>query len=150
MQIGTKGIELIKFFEGFRSDPYICSGGYATIGWGTTRYPSGEKVKKHDRSINQQEAEAFLRNDLSYFEKQVDAMTRDDINQNQFDSLVSFAYNLGANALKGSTLLKKVNADPNDKNIAKEFMKWVYSNNKKLAGLVKRRTAESELYFSPN
>ena len=68
--------------------------------------------------------------------------------QNQFDALVSFAYNLGNGALKGSTLLKKVNANPNDIAIKKEFLKWVNAGGKRLQGLVNRRTEEANLYFS--
>ncbi len=149
MKISQTGVDLIKSFEGLRLEPYQDIAGIFTIGYGTTRYPSGEKVKKHDRSITEQEAESYLRNDISYFEKQVDAMTRDDITQNQFDSLVSFAYNLGYNALKGSTLLKKVNVNPNDPSIKQEFMRWVYANGRKSKGILNRRINESDLYFNP-
>ena len=84
---------------------------------------------------------------LVSFEKYVDSYCRDDINQNQFDALVSFAYNLGPANLKSSTLLKKVNANPEDETIAAEFMKWVKAGGKTLKGLVRRREAESQLYF---
>jgi lysozyme len=84
---------------------------------------------------------------LDTYEKSVDSFCRDDINQNQFDALVSFAYNLGVGNLKSSTLLKKVNANPSDPTIRDEFMKWVNGGGKKLPGLVKRRQAEADLYF---
>ena len=73
-------------------------------------------------------------------------MTRDDITQDQFDALVSFAYNVGSQALRGSTLLKKVNKDPNDKTISLEFTKWVKAGGKTLQGLVTRRISEAKLY----
>ena len=72
-----------------------------------------------------------------------------DIGREKLIALVSFAYNLGQNALKNSTLLKKVNANPNDPAIRAEFNKWVNAGGKKLAGLVARRKAEADLYFTP-
>jgi lysozyme len=84
---------------------------------------------------------------LVSFEQYVDSYCRDDINQNQFDALVSFAYNLGPGNLKSSTLLKKVNANPEDESIRLEFMKWVKAGGKTLKGLVRRREAEANLYF---
>ena len=119
-----------------------------TIGYGTTRYANGKKVTLNDPEISEKVAAAHLMEDLVTFEQQVDALVRDDINQNQFDALVSFVYNLGGNSLKSSTLLKKINKNPNDKTIRAEFLKWVYANGRKLSGLVKRRTKEADLYFS--
>ena len=84
---------------------------------------------------------------LVSFENYVDSYCRDDINQNQFDALVSFAYNLGPANLKVSTLLKKINANPEDESIKLEFMKWVKAGGKTLKGLVRRREAEAQLYF---
>jgi lysozyme len=144
---GTTGIEIIKMFEGFRSAPYKCPAGIPTIGYGATFYPDGKKVTMTDKAITEQEGTALLQAMLVSFEKYVDSYCRDDINQNQFDALVSFAYNLGPSNLKSSTLLKKVNANPNDETIALEFMKWVKAGGKTLKGLVRRREAESQLYF---
>lgn len=147
-KIGQKGLDLIKMFEGFESKPYKCPAGINTIGYGNTFYPDGKKVSMSDSPINESQATDLLKNTLITFEKYVDSFTRDDINQNQFDALVSFAYNLGPTNLKSSTLLKKVNANPNDPSIRNEFLKWVRSGGKTLKGLVRRRTAESDLYFS--
>jgi lysozyme len=102
---------------------------------------------KTDKAVTEEEGTALLQAMLVSFEKYVDSYCRDDINQNQFDALVSFAYNLGPANLKSSTLLKKVNANPNDETIALEFMKWVKAGGKTLKGLVRRREAESQLYF---
>jgi lysozyme len=145
---GTKGIELIKAFEGFRSKPYKCPAGIPTIGYGATFYPGGKKVTMADVSITEEQGTELLQSMLVNFEKYVDSYCRDDINQNQFDALVSFAYNLGPANLKSSTLLKKVNANPEDETIRAEFMKWVKAGGKTLQGLVKRRTAEANLYFT--
>jgi lysozyme len=145
---GTKGIELIKAFEGFRSKPYKCPAGIPTIGYGATFYPGGKKVTMADEPITEEQGTELLQSMLVNFEKYVDSYCRDDINQNQFDALVSFAYNLGPANLKSSTLLKKVNANPEDETIRAEFMKWVKAGGKTLQGLVKRRTAEADLYFT--
>lgn len=144
---GNAGIELIKSFEGFRSAPYKCPAGIPTIGYGATFYPGGAKVKMTDKSITEEDAVDILKNMLGSFERYVDSYCRDDINQNQFDALVSFAYNLGPANLKSSTLLKKVNLNPNDETIRAEFMKWVKAGGKTLKGLVRRREAEANLYF---
>lgn len=143
-----KGVELIKKHEGFRSKPYKCEAGVATIGYGATYYPNGQKVKLTDPAIDEKHAYLLLEAMLNPYEKAVDSYCRDDINQNQFDALVSFAYNLGNSALKSSTLLKKANANPNDKTIRNEFLKWVNADGKRLKGLVIRRTDEADLYFT--
>lgn len=143
-----KAINLIKSFEGFYSKPYICPAGVPTIGYGTIRYPNGKKVTMNDPSITEAQAIEYLKYDLTTFELSVDALCVDTINQNQFDALVSFCYNLGAGNLKSSTLLKKVNKNPNDTSIKEEFAKWNKGGGKVLAGLTKRRTAEANLYFS--
>jgi lysozyme len=140
-------IELIKKFEGFSSKPYLCPAKVVTIGYGNTFYANGEKVKLTDIAISELQAVDLLKQTLSQYEKAVDSYCRDDINQNQFDALVDFAYNCGNGNLKSSTLLKKVNANPNDITIGLEFAKWNKGGGKILNGLVKRRAAESELYF---
>jgi lysozyme len=144
---GTAGIELIKSFEGFRGAPYKCPARIPTIGYGATFYPDGKKVTMSDVVITEANGTELLQSMLASFERYVDSYCRDDINQNQFDALVSFAYNLGPANLKSSTLLKKVNANPQDETIRDEFMKWVKAGGKTLKGLVRRREAEANLYF---
>ena len=144
---GTAGIELIKKFEGFMSKPYKCPAGIPTIGYGATFYPNGTKVTMSDKSITIQEGTALLASMLTTFEQYVDSYCIDSINQNQFDALVSFCYNLGPNNLKSSTLLKKVNLNPKDQSIRAEFMKWNKAGGRVLKGLTTRRTAEADLYF---
>lgn len=143
-----KGLDLIKRFEGLDLKPYKCPAGIPTIGYGNTYYPSGSKVKLTDPVITKEKAEELLKFLLGSYEKSVDSFCRDDISQNQFDALVSFAYNCGVNSLKSSTLLKKVNANPNDQTIKAEFLKWNKASGRVLAGLTKRRQAEADLYFS--
>ena len=147
-KISQKGLDLIKRFEGLELKPYKCPAGIPTIGYGNTYYPSGAKVKLTDPAITQIVAEALLKFLLGSYEKDVDSFCRDDINQNQFDALTSFAYNCGSRNLKSSTLLKKVNANPADPTIKAEFLKWNKGGGKVLPGLTKRRQAEADLYFS--
>jgi len=144
---GSEGIELIKKFEGFSGKPYKCPAGICTIGYGATFYPNGVKVTMADKEISEQEATELLASMLTKFEQYVDSYCVDTITQNQFDALVSFCYNLGPANLKSSSLLKKVNANPNDESIRDEFMKWTRGGGRVLKGLVTRRTAEADLYF---
>lgn len=148
MKTSKKGIELIKKYEGFRSNPYLDAVGIPTIGYGATHYGNGIKVKMTDKPITEEEATILLSKMLVSYEDSVNRLVTRELNQNQFDALVSFTYNLGGANLKSSTLLKKVNANPCDRTIANEFNKWVNAGGKKLNGLVRRRKEESELYFS--
>jgi len=145
MKISSKGLDLIKHFEGFSAKAYKCPAGVITIGYGSTYYENGDRVKITD-VIDKERATELLLGITRFFELEVDKMTRDDITQEQFDALVSFAYNLGSQALKGSTLLKKVNKNPNDLTISSEFSKWVKAGGKTLQGLVTRRISEAKLY----
>jgi len=147
-KISQGGIDLIKKFEGLKLKPYLCSAGVPTIGYGNTFYETGKKVTLNDPVITEKRAEELLAHLLVSFEKYVDSYCRDDINQNQFDALVSFAYNLGPNSLKASTLLKKVNINPTDPTIKLEFLKWTKAGGRVLKGLVLRRGSEAALYFS--
>jgi lysozyme len=145
-QIGAKGLNLIKKYEGFQAAPYKCPAGIPTIGYGATYYPNGTKVKLTDKPVTQREADTMLLNMLKHYEQGVDSFTTDKVNQNQFDALVSIAYNIGLQALKGSTLICKVNLDPNDKTIKNEFMRWTKANGRVMDGLLNRRKEEAELY----
>jgi len=149
MKASNNAVKLIAQFEGFESKPYICSGGVVTIGYGTTIYPSGVKVNMNDSAITKQQAEEYLLNDINKFSNGVDLLVRKNINQNQFDALVSFAYNVGLGNLSNSTLLKLINVDPNNSLIKNEFIKWNKAKGKVLAGLTRRRNAEANLYFKP-
>jgi lysozyme len=149
MRIDSKGINLIKTFEGIRLGAYLCPAGVATIGYGSTYYPDKTKVKMGDKLKDAAEADALLVVTVQPFENNVTALVNGtQITTNQFNALVSFAFNLGTAALAKSTLLKKVKANPNDPSITIEFMKWVNAGGVKLEGLVRRRKAEAELYFT--
>ena len=148
MQISENGINVIKRFEGFESKPYKDVAGVPTIGYGATYYPNGKTVTMNDKPITEAEATEMLRYMVKSYANGVDRYVQQPINQNQFDALTSFAYNLGLGALKGSTLLKKVNKNPNDPDIKNQFMRWVNAGGRVVKGLVVRREYESKLYFS--
>lgn len=145
MKLSTNGLNLIKKFEGCRLTAYkpVSSERYYTIGYG---HYSASIYK--GQQISQATAEQFLKNDVEAFANGVSKMVKVAINQNQFDALVSFAYNLGLTNLETSTLLKFVN-QKKFANAADEFDKWIYSNGKVLAGLVTRRAAEKALFLKP-
>lgn len=149
MKIGQRGLQLIKDFEGWYSRPYLDPVGIPTIGYGFTYYlPSRRRVAMEDTPLTRAEGDRMLIDILSHYENDVLKLVKRPLRQPQFDALVSFTYNLGATNLNKSTLLKKINADPEDKRIADEFMKWDKAGGKVLPGLVRRRAAEAKLYFS--
>lgn len=140
-------IDLIKKFEGFRSEAYQDSVGIWTVGYGSTMWPDGKNVQPGQR-MTIQEAEAVMTWELTRKGKEIlSGLPTTIINQNQYDALVSFAYNLGVGALLKSTLFKKLKVNPNDPSIRTEFMRWVNAGGKRLTGLVRRREAEANLYF---
>lgn len=149
MKATSRGIALIKSYEKCRLKAYDDSTGVWTIGWGNTFYEDGDKVKPGD-VITQARADYLFQFILADFEKRVYGLLKVAVTPSQFDALVSFAYNVGTSAkgLGGSTLLKKVNKDPFDPTIEKEFLKWNKAGGKVLNGLTKRRQAEADLYFS--
>ena len=142
MKTSPKGISLIKEFEGLSLDAYLCSAGVLTIGYGHTG-----GVQKGDR-ITEKKAEELLQDDLKKFENGVLRLVRVPLNQNQFDALVSFAFNLGVGNLGKSTLLRKLN-DRDFKGAAAEFVRWNKAGGRELAGLTRRRNAEAELFSTP-
>jgi lysozyme len=148
MHLSQNGLALIKKFEGFRANPYLCSAGIPTIGYGSTYYENGVRVKLSDSPISEEWAEELLKKNVVHYDVAVNSLTRDDITQNQYDALVSFAYNVGVTNFKNSTLLKRVNANPKDPNITNQFMKWIRAGGRVIKGLILRRREEAQLYFS--
>lgn len=141
MKTSPKGIALIKEFEGLRLKAYKCPGGVWTIGYGHTAGVKPGMV------ITEAQAEEYLKADLIAFERYLNGLGL-ALNQNQFDALVSFIYNVGTGNFSNSTLLRKVRANPQDNSIMDEFLRWVYSKGRVLPGLQRRRLAEMKLYFS--
>lgn len=148
MKLNKAGADLIKAFEGCKLDAYKCSANKETIGYGNTFYEDGTPVKMGDR-ITKERAESLFELIADSFASKVKPLVTANVNSNQFDALVSFAYNCGIANLKSSTLLRKVNANPNDPTIRAEFEKWNKAGGKVLAGLTRRRKAEADLYYKP-
>ncbi len=143
MKLSNTGLSLIKSFEGVRLTAYkaVPTEEHWTIGYG--HY--GPDVKQNMR-ITQDQADEYFRKDVARFEKAVNDNVKVPLNQNQFDALVSFTYNCGAGALQRSTLLELLNQGKY-KEAADQFDLWNKSSGKVLAGLVKRRAKEKELFL---
>lgn len=141
------GQKFLSDREGTRYKAYQDSKGIWTIGRGITYYEDGKSVQRGD-IINPTREMQLFNNTIQFYVKKVNEYVTARINQNQFNALVSFTYNVGTNALKTSTLLKRVNKNPIDPDIRVQFMKWVNSGGRRIPGLVTRRAAEVKLYFS--
>jgi len=139
-RISDKGIALIKEFEGFQANAYLCPAGAWTIGWGHTT-----GVKAGDR-VTVEQAEWFLRQDLRQFEDAVNQLVTVTLTQGQFDALVSFAFNVGVGAFQTSTLLRVLNQDKYQE-AADQFLRWNRAGDQVLEGLTRRRQAERKLFL---
>lgn len=146
MTLNKAGADLIKSFEGCKLKAYQCSAKKWTIGYGNTFYEDGSPVLP-GHAITQEKAEQLFELIANEFASKVAKLVTSMVTLNQFGALVSFAYNCGVINLQKSTLLKKVNANPNDLTIRAEFVKWNKAAGKVLAGLTRRREAEANLYF---
>jgi lysozyme len=136
-------INLIKMFEGYKPKAYLCPAGVTTIGFGSTMYTDGRKIKLGD-TINEQQGNELLMWELK--NKSI-ALHNLNLNQNQFDSCLSFIYNVGIGAFNRSTIRKKILLNKNDKTIKDEFLRWVNKGSPFEKGLTRRRIAEADLYF---
>ena len=144
--------DFIKRREGLNLNAYQDSAGIWTIGYGSILYSDGSPVKQGD-CITQVVADQLIEEEINAKAAKVNAgFPPAVLNQNQFDALVSFAYNVGTGALLNSTLLKLVKANPSDPKIRDAFMMWdkVHKNGQleEVQGLKNRRSAEADLYFS--
>lgn len=142
MQISANGLDLVKRFEGLKLTAYRCPAGVLTIGYGST----GPHVTE-GLSITEEFAEDLLVDDLARFERGVSELVKVPLDQDEFDALVSIAFNIGLGAFRGSTLLRKLNAK-DYAGAAQEFRRWDKAKGKALPGLTKRRHAESMLFQS--
>lgn len=140
MNVSENGLDLIKRFEGCRLSAYQDSVGVWTIGYGHTR-----GVKRGDK-ITRAQADEFLAQDAADAASDVERRVKVPLNQNQFDALVSFTFNLGDGNLKSSTLLRRLN-EGNYRAAADQFGRWVFAGGVLLDGLVKRREAERQLFI---
>lgn len=146
MKVSKDALILIKKFEGLKLNAYLDAVSIPTIGFGTTRYPNGEKVKLGDKITEDRALELLVdhiqREVIPYIEDNVKV----PLKQNQIDALASFIYNVGGPNFKGSNLLKKINAGQPISDIEVSWAAWNKAGGKVLSGLVSRRLAELKLY----
>jgi lysozyme len=153
MQLSEHGYKIIKNFEGLRLAAYRDIAGIWTIGYGSTRYHDGKKVKPGDKLASDAQADALFKNTLGQYENAVNEFVKVPISQDQFDALVSFAYNEGTGALEKSTLLFELNLK-NYEAAAAHFLAWDKITDPKTGEkvicntLVQRRKEESQLFLS--
>ena len=143
MKLNETGHRALELREGLRLKPYLDTQGVPTIAMGNTFYLDGKKVTMLDKPLTLDEAKTLARSVADIFANKVDYLVTSNINQNQFNALVSLAYNIGIHGFRKSTVLKLVNKNPNDPMIRQAFMLW--TKNKELIG---RRKSEVNQYFS--
>lgn len=151
--IPREAIEGNALFEGYherlsndRVRPYLCPAHVATIGFGTTVYPDGKKVRMSDPTIDRSTAERYMANDLQIAARGIKRDTAVPLTDMQFSALVMFANNVGTGAYRGSTLRYFVNRKDWTR-ASREFLKWVNGGGRRLTGLVRRRKYESALFL---
>ncbi|MDR6461905.1 lysozyme [Chryseobacterium sediminis] len=145
MKTSQKGINLIVSFEGFSAKPYLDSAGIPTIGYGNTYYPGGKKVTMKDPAITKEQGVEIFAEVLPTYENIVNSKVKIVLNQNQFDALVSYAYNTGGSA----TLFSLINKRATDLEIKDWFTKrYITAGGKVLNGLIRRRKVEADLFFA--
>ncbi|MES2062724.1 MAG: lysozyme [Bacteroidota bacterium] len=146
MRIDSTGRDFIYKHEGVRLKAYLDVVGVPTIGCGMTFYPGGKKVKMGD-SISLTQCDTMFTAVVADFEKAVNAAIKATINQNQFNALVSLAYNIGTAGFAKSTLVKRINAGASPELITAAFAMWNKAGGKVNKILTNRRTDEAKLYY---
>jgi len=139
MNISEEGLSLIKKFEGCELKAYRCAANVLTIGYGTT------KGVTEDMEITKEEAESILKEEMHEYEGYINDMVKVPLEQNQFDAMVSWVFNLGSTNLSSSTLLKKLNNSEYDE-VPSQIKRWNKAGGKVLDGLIRRREAEALLF----
>ena len=139
MEISQEGLSLIKKFEGCELESYKCAAGVWTIGYGSTN------GVEEGMEISQERADMLLLEDVEVFEEAVNKLVEVSLEQNQFDALVSWTFNLGSTNLQNSTLLKVLN-NKDYEGVPAQIKRWNKAGGEVLQGLVRRREAEALLF----
>jgi len=139
-------VKVIKKWEGFMPEPYLCPAGVPTIGYGSTRYENGDRVEMNDCNVDRKRGEEILLSFVKKVEAQVKKVVTVKLAPHQLGALISFTYNVGIGNLSSSTLLKCVNSSPTLHTIPDELRRWNKSKGKIFAGLTARREDEIKLY----
>ena len=148
MKLGARGQALIKSFEALRLAAYLDIRGIPTIGWGHTGWYAPDVPVRIGQTCSESQAEIWFEDDTAQAVLGVNRLLDIALNQNQFDALVSFAYNVGVGALAHSTLLERLNAG-NPSAAAQQFLRWDYAGHVQSDGLERRRRAERDLFLLP-
>lgn len=146
--VNKAGTDLIKSFEGLFLKPYLDPIKIPTIGYGTIKYPNGKAVTMQDPAITEVQATEYLMYEVEEKARNVERMVKVKLNDNEYAALVSFAYNVGWQALEKSTLMKLLNANADKVAVADQFLRWNKAGGKELAGLTRRRQAERSLFLT--
>lgn len=142
MKLSEKGLKALHLREGLRLKPYLDTQGIPTIAMGNTYYADGRKVTMKDKPLTLAQATELGNITAANFATHVDKYIKVPVTQNQFDAVVSIAYNIGKEGFKTSTFLKKINVNPKDPGIIKSI--WAWTKNTELKG---RRKSEIKQYF---
>lgn len=147
--LDKRGWDFLMVEEGFKLRPYLDTGKVPTVGMGMTYYPdTGLRVTMRDKPLTEAQGLLYAQVIIKPYEVAVWSVTRDDLNQNQFNALVSICYNIGVTNFRKSTLLKRVNKNLNDVDgISEAFLMWRYDNGKPV--LLPRRGREVTMFFAP-
>lgn len=148
MNVSSNGLDIIKEFECFKSEKYICPAGKPTIGYGHVIRVKTEKLNNvflWNGSLTKEQATNLLKKDVKIAENAIKSNVKVNLTQNQYDALTSFVFNIGVNGFKSSTLLKKLNTG-DYKGAAEQLPKWNKGGGKVLNGLIKRRASEKKLF----
>lgn len=138
--LGQSGESLIKHYESLKLKAYLCPANVWTIGWGHT------KTAKQGMVITRPQAQALFDQDIKSFVDAVNSAIKVNITQNQFDALVSLAFNIGIGNFTKSTLVRRINSRASDVEVHNQFRRWIFANGRRLQGLANRREAEILLY----
>lgn len=141
MEISERGLSMIEGFEGFSPIPYDDVAGILSIGFGHKIRPDEEFT-----SINDEQGRDILQKDVKFAESAICQCVNIDINQNQYDALVSLVFNIGGGNFIKSTLLEKLN-DNDIPGAADEFTKWIHAGGQVSKGLINRRKTEQALFL---
>jgi len=142
-----QAIKVIKKWEGFMPEPYLCPAGVPTIGYGNTMYENGDRVAMDDCKIDRKRGEEILIHFVKKVQKQVLSVLEQKLEDHQLAALISFTYNVGIGNLSSSTVLSWINAKPSMEMIPDEFRRWNKSKGKIFAGLTARREDERALWL---
>lgn len=146
MKISKLGLNLVRHFEGMYLRGYKCPANVWTIGYGHTGLVDGKPIHGN-MIITEEKAIELLQQDMAVFENAVKDSVKVPLTQNQFDALVSFAFNVGAGALRKSTLLRLLNQGKYEE-VPSQLLRWNKGGGKVLAGLTRRRKSEAHLFVT--